>query len=137
MVIVRTSPQTSGCCPGLNYDHCYVKSSELMEDCSNANAVGTLVDIAYTVGTVPYIAYAFCLAKIFPRGLLHIFALKNLGTPLKVKIQIVCKVGFMVFKRSVLGPRFQHSNWEHNLTSWGRDIHHSVSKSDVLARYVY
>jgi hypothetical protein len=59
MVSVRTSPQTSGLCLTLNYDHYYVKSSELMEeDCSNANAVGTVDDFTCAVGTVTDIAYA-------------------------------------------------------------------------------
>jgi hypothetical protein len=72
-MIVRTRPQTSGLCPRLNYDHCYRKSSELMEeDCRKANAMRTLIDFAYAVGTVTDIAYAV--------GLMHEIAYTGNGT---------------------------------------------------------
>ena len=44
---------------------------------------------------------------------------KKVGPPINVKIQIVCKVAFMVFKRNILEPRFQHRNWQNNLILWG------------------
>jgi hypothetical protein len=62
--LTRTSPQTSGLCLRINYEHCYVKSSQLMEeDYSIAYTTGTVLYIACTMGTVPDIAYA--------EGLIH------------------------------------------------------------------
>ena len=58
---------------------------------------------------------------------------QNIRAPFKVKIQIVSKVGFMVF----LKPRFQQSKWENNPTLWGQDIKQTVSKWDVTDQNIW
>jgi hypothetical protein len=60
----------------------------------------------------------------------------KIWAPLKVKIQIFIKVGFMVFKSCVLKPRFRQQKRKNNPTLWGRDIKQTVSKSNVLACYI-
>jgi hypothetical protein len=59
--------------------------------------------------------------------------LKICWSPLRVKIQNISQIGFMVFKICVLKPRFQQSKRKNNPTSWGREINPNVPKFGGLA----
>ena len=68
------------------------------------------------------------LLSIQPRGV------NMLLSPLKVKIQVVWKLGFFVLKRSVFEPRSQRSNQNKDPNSSDREIFQKLSKIGHMAQ---